>query len=313
MAVKQANTASFESSKGSNDAVAIEQQNGFILGTFEAMASPCEILIETSDNLQARHLTVMAQREAKRIEAKYSRYRYDSVISAINHNPDKPTAIDDETFRLLSFADTCYQLSDGLFDITSGVLGKIWRFDCSDNVPDDQAVQALLPDIGWQKVVLTPKSVTLPAGIQLDVGGIGKEYAVDRVAAMLAEEAKGVSVVVNFGGDIQVTCRRQQDKPWFIGIENPLNEEQGETLVKIFQGGLATSGDSRRYLLKNGKRYSHILNPKTGYPVDHPPRSVTVAADTCTQAGLLSTLSMLQGPDAEAFLEQQGVTYWVYR
>ena len=92
-----------------------------------------------------------------------------------------------------------------------------------------------------------------------------------------------------------------------------LKDEQGETLVKIFQGGLATSGDARRYLLHEGKRYSHILNPKTGYPVEEPPRSVTVAADSCTQAGLLATLAMLQGKGAEDFLASQGLTHWVYR
>nr|WP_083271517.1 FAD:protein FMN transferase [Alteromonas lipolytica] len=277
------------------------------------MASPCEILIDTSDPLLARHITELACREAQRIEAKYSRYRQDSVISVINQSAGSQVAIDDETYRLLSFADTCYQLSDGMFDITSGVLGRAWKFDGSDNVPQAQAIKALLSHTGWQRVAVTAQSITLPAGMQLDLGGIGKEYAVDRVAGMLAAQIEGVSVVVNFGGDIQVTCRRQHDKPWFIGIENPLKTEQGETLVKIFQGGLATSGDARRFLLKEGKRYSHILNPKTGYPVENPPRSVTVAADTCTQAGLLSTLAMLQGKDAEAFLAGQGVTHWVYR
>ena len=294
-------------------AVTVQAQDGFMLGTFDAMASPCEILIETDNKQLARQLTQLACNEAKRIEYKYSRYRADSVISAINTSHGEPMAIDDETWRLLSFANTCYQLSEGMFDITSGILGKVWRFNGSDQLPSQSDIDALLTLIGWQRVELTAEYVTLPAGMQLDVGGIGKEYAVDRVAALLSEQAPEVSVVVNFGGDIQVTRRRINDQPWYIGIENPLKTEQGETLVKIFQGGLATSGDARRYLLHEGKRYSHILNPETGFPVEEPPRSVTVAADSCTQAGLLATLAMLQGAGAEDFLASQGLTHWVYR
>ena len=311
MAANHANPAGTAST--AEPAVTIQQQDGFILGTFDAMASPCEILIETDNKQLARQLTQLACNEAKRIEYKYSRYRADSVISAINSSHGEPMAIDDETWRLLSFANTCYQLSEGMFDISSGVLGKAWHFDGSDRLPAQSDIDALLTLIGWQRVELTAEYVTLPAGMQLDVGGIGKEYAVDRVAALLSEQASEVSVVVNFGGDIQVTRRRINDLPWYIGIENPLNAEQGETLVKIFQCGLATSGDARRYLLHEGKRYSHILNPKTGFPVEEPPRSVTVAADSCTQAGLLATLAMLQGKGAENFLASQGLTHWVYR
>ena len=311
MAANHANPAGTAST--AEPAVTIQQQDGFILGTFDAMASPCEILIETDNKQLARQLTQLACNEAKRIEYKYSRYRADSVISAINSSHGEPMAIDDETWRLLSFANTCYQLSEGMFDITSGVLGKAWHFDGSDRLPSQSDIDALLTLIGWQRVELAAEYVTLPAGMQLDVGGIGKEYAVDRVAALVSEQAPEVSVVVNFGGDIRVTRRRINDQPWYIGIENPLKAEQGDTLVKIFQGGLATSGDARRYLLHEGKRYSHILNPKTGCPVDEPPRSVTVAADSCTQAGLLATLAMLQGKGAEDFLASQGLTHWVYR
>lgn len=311
MAAKKASNAPAESD--SAGAISIEIQDGFILGRFDAMASPCEILIDATDVLLARHVTALARQEAKRIESKFSRYRSDSVLSAINQSAGQPVPIDEETFRLLSFADTCYQLSDGMFDITSGVLGKLWKFDGSDRIPAPAAIAELVSHIGWPQVTLTPQTITLPAGMQLDLGGIGKEYAVDRVASILASLAPGVSIVVNFGGDIQVTCRRKHDKPWYIGIENPLKTEQGETLVKIFQGGLATSGDARRFLLKDGQRYSHILNPKTGYPVLNPPRSVTVAAESCTQAGLLSTLAMLQGEQAETFLAEQGMTHWVYR
>ncbi|MCP3673805.1 MAG: FAD:protein FMN transferase [Gammaproteobacteria bacterium] len=277
------------------------------------MASPCELLIETDEKAIAHSLTLLAQQEALRIECKFSRYRHDNVLALINQSNSKPVSIDEETYRLLTFANTCYELSDGKFDITAGVLRKIWQFDGSDKVPAAADVKHLLPFIGWQQVQLNEQSITLPSEFELDLGGIGKEYATDKVASLIQQQAKGFSVVVNFGGDIRVTQPRKNNQPWYIGIENPLDEKTGTTMVRIHQGGLATSGDSQRFLLKEGKRYSHILNPFTGFPIENPPRSVTVAAEQCTQAGLLATLSLLQGENAETFLQQQNVTHWIYR
>jgi len=292
--------------------VKVSPKEGFFLGEFDAMASPCELLIETQDTHIARSITALAAREAKRIEHKFSRYRPDSVVSHINCADGAAVEIDDETYRLLNFANTCFSLSNGLFDVTAGVLRKAWRFDGSDNVPEEDTVTPLLANIGWQRTQLTETHFTLPPGMEIDLGGIGKEYAVDKVAGSIKASYPGISTVVNFGGDIQVTERRRLDKPWLIGIENPVSASDTSTIVKIYQGGLATSGDARRFLLKNGKRYSHILNPFTGFPVENPPRSVTVAADNCTQAGLIATLSMLQGAQAKSFLTSQRVTHWIY-
>jgi thiamine biosynthesis lipoprotein len=225
----------------------------------------------------------------------------------------KAVAIDDETFRLLEFSNSCFELSDGMFDITSGVLRKVWKFDGSDNLPTPDAVKVLIPHIGWRKVKYTQSSITLAKGMELDFGGIGKEYAVNCVAKLCAESAPTTSIVVNFGGDIQVTRPRQNKQPWHIGIENPEDDNSTTKVLKIISGGLATSGDARRYLLKAGKRYSHILNPETGYPTETAARSVTVAAPHCIQAGLLATMALLKGPNAEVFLEHQDVKFWCYR
>ncbi|WP_299075127.1 FAD:protein FMN transferase [uncultured Paraglaciecola sp.] len=277
------------------------------------MASPCELLIETQDSMLANHLTSVAYTETQRIEQKFSRYQPNNLMANINHSQGKPVAIDDEAFRLLEFANSCYQLSDGMFDITSGVLRQAWKFDGSDNLPASNTVKALMPYIGWQKVQYDSSSIILAEGMELDFGGIGKEYAVDCVAKLCAEHAATTSVVVNFGGDIQVTRARHNQQPWHIGIESPGDDKHSSNILKIVSGGLATSGDARRYLLKAGKRYSHILNPETGYPIENAPRSVTIAAPHCIQAGLLATLALLQGANAEAFLEQQNVKYWCYR
>jgi thiamine biosynthesis lipoprotein len=297
-----------------NDVFSIEQKSDHIIGRFAAMASPCEVLIETQDPMLANHLTAVAYTETKRIEHKFSRYLPHNPMANINHSEGKPVAIDDEVFRLLEFANSCFQLSEGMFDITSGVLRQAWKFDGSDNLPSSEAVAALMPYIGWQKVKYDQSSITLTKGMELDFGGIGKEYAVDCVAKLCTEYAPTLSVVVNFGGDIQVTRPRYNKQPWHIGIESPEDDDKNATKVlKIISGGLATSGDARRYLLKDGKRFSHILNPETGYPIEKAVRSVTVAAPHCIQAGLLATLALLKGGNAESFLEDQAVKFWCYR
>ena len=277
------------------------------------MASPCELLIDTQDQAVAKQLMTLASRETARIENKFSRYLPDNLMSQINQSNGHPVAIDDETYRLLKFANTCYQLSEGMFDITSGVLRRAWKFDGSDKLPKDQQVAELLPLIGWQSVTYQQDSITLPAGFELDFGGIGKEYAVDAVAKICTQAQPNISVLVNFGGDIQVTQARRNNSSWQIGIEDPNGDSKALKLLKIKVGGLATSGDARRFLLKDGIRYSHILNPKTGYPITNAARSITIASSHCIQAGLLATLALLQGPDAEAFLEAQNVKYWCVR
>ncbi|MBU2877564.1 MULTISPECIES: FAD:protein FMN transferase [Aliiglaciecola] len=276
------------------------------------MASPCEILLDSEDTNLAKTLTKIAYTESKRIENKYSRYQNNNVMHRLNQSNNQAVKIDSETAKLLAFANTCYQISEGLFDITSGVLRKAWQFDGSDKIPEHAQVTELLPYLGWQHVTYTSDSITLPVGFELDFGGIGKEYAVDCVAKACQQVAPNVSVLVNFGGDIQVTQARKSQPYWQVGIEDPSNASGGIAMVNIASGGLATSGDANRYLLKNGVRYSHVLNPKTGYPIQQAPRSVTVAAQHCIQSGLLATLALLQGQNAETFLQQQNCKHWCF-
>lgn len=299
--------------QSSSTKIVIEARNDHYCGRFTAMASPCELLIETADKQLAQHLSLLAFNETQRIEHKFSRYRNDNLLYKINHAQGQPLTIDVETHRLLTFANTCFELSDGMFDLTSGVLRQAWKFDGSDQLPTDEQVAALLPFIGWKKVHFNSETVTLPTGMELDLGGIGKEYAVDCVAKLCQLNAPHTSVVVNFGGDIQVTQPRKQNQYWHIGIESLEDSQSAVKLLQIKSGGLATSGDARRYLLKDGQRFSHILNPKTGYPAIDAPRSVTVAAPHCIQAGLMATLALLHGQQAEAFLQQQNLQFWCYR
>ncbi len=292
--------------------VRIERKSDYYVGTFSAMASPCEVFIDSDDFALARELCEMAEQEAKRIEQKFSRYRTDNIIYAINNSQGRAVETDDETALLLSFAQQCYEISDGLFDITSGILRKVWKFDGSANIPSKDAIDSLLPFIGWEKVEWNAPAVTLPRGMEIDLGGIGKEYAVDKTIQILGRHCSD-SLLVNFGGDLHVNGPRTDDRAWRVGIEDTDAFGEAVRQIEVSRGALTTSGDSQRFLLKDGVRYSHVLNPTTGWPAAHAPRSVTVAANSCTEAGILSTLAILKGEQAEEFLEAQDVRFWCQR
>lgn len=288
----------------------VERQGDHCIGRFSAMASPCEVLVDGDDMDAAQRALAIVVAEVRRIEQKFSRYRDDSVVARIHQAQGRPLAIDEETVRLLDYADTCWRISGGLFDITSGVLRRVWKFDGSDRLPDPAQVAALLPLVGWQRVRRDGPELVLPAGMEIDFGGIGKEYAVDR-ALLLASEAVDRPLLVNLGGDLATNGALHPQREWSVGIEDP---DGGVARVLVVRGGaLATSGDARRFLLKDGVRYGHILDPRTGWPVPDAPRSVTVVASSCIEAGTLSTLAMLQGAAAETFLQEQQVQHWVLR
>lgn len=282
----------------------VERRDDYYVVQFSAMASPCEFLIESSDAALVETLAKMGVDEVTRIEHKFSRYVKDNLCYKINNANGEKIEIDDEYFKLLSYANTCYELSDGMFDITSGVLRRVWKFDGSDHIPTQKSIDAVMPLIGWHHVVFDQQSIQMLPDMEIDFGGIGKEYAVSVVAEKFRYHAPEVSALINLGGDIQITHARLDHQCWNVGIEN------SEQAIALTEGALATSGDANRYLLKNGKRYSHILNPKTGWPVPNAPASVTVYSPLCVQAGSLATLSLLQGRQAEAFLKEQDVQYW---
>jgi thiamine biosynthesis lipoprotein len=279
---------------------------------FTAMASACEVHVQSDDERMARKVGRIAEAEALRIEHKYSRYRTDSVVSRINSANGAPVRVDEETAGLISYAANCYALSAGLFDITSGVLRRIWRFDGSGNMPSAREVRELKHLIGWSKASWEPPVFSLPQGMEIDFGGFGKEYAVDS-ALLRITSITSAPVLVNFGGDLRVSGPRRDGKRWRVAIESVDNIEKSDGLLEVPRGALTTSGDAKRCLIKDGVRYSHILDPRTGWPVKDPPRSVTVAAPTCIEAGLLSTLAMLHGRKAEEFLSTEGVQAWVMR
>jgi len=279
---------------------------------FKAMGSPCEIKLYCKDEQTAQNIANLVVSDVLNVEQRYSRYRQDSVLSQINRVAEKGGRIDidEETVALLNYADTCYKQSGGLFDISSGVLRKIWDFK-EKKIPTQAAIKEVLKRVGWQKIELTGSAVNFTvSNMELDFGGIGKEYAVDRAATICWEH--GVrSGFVNLGGDIKVIGPHPDGSPWMVGVSHP--RKQGELLMRlpVYSGAVASSGDYERCIEVNGRRYGHVLNPKTGWPVQGL-AAVTVIADQCVVAGSACTISMLKDKKGKKWIKNVGLDYlWV--
>jgi thiamine biosynthesis lipoprotein len=277
---------------------------------FQAMASRCEVRLFAPDAGTARRWADAAIAEVRRIEAKYSRYRDDSVTTAINRAAGgDAVAVDAETAGLLDFGAALHASSDGRFDLTSGVLRRVWDFK-AQRLPAPEQVTALLPLIGWPQVEWKAGAVRLPRpGMEIDFGGIGKEYAADRAGALLLEQGARHGLV-NLGGDVRVIGPVADGTPWRIAIQHPRGRP-GEALARldVAAGALATSGDYERYLVVDGRRYCHLLDPRSGWPVGAW-QSVSVVAPLAVAAGACATVAMLDDVDgALAFLREQGVRF----
>ena len=276
---------------------------------FKAMGTLCEIQLFSEHPGKADRLSKRIIADVQRLEAKYSRYRQDSFLSKINliALQGGSLAVDDETAVLLDYADTCYQQSNGLFDITSGVLRGAWRFH-SKQLPTQAEINPLLERVGWRKLDWQAPLINfLLPGMELDFGGIVKEYAVDR-AATLCREAGINHGFINLGGDIRLVGPRGQGEAWSVGIGHP--RIHGTVLINlaISRGALASSGDYERCIVIDGVRYAHILNPKTGWPVKHL-AAVSVISDFCVVAGSASTIAMLKEEQGPKWLEDLGLPH----
>lgn len=276
---------------------------------FYALGSDCSLQFIAPSRSLAQDAAIAVEREVARIEARYSRYRPDSELSRINDIAaiGGSVVVDAETAGLVEYAYACFRKSDGLFDISSGLLRKAWNFRVGA-LPTEKKIAELLPRIGLSKVEWSNPRLTFgTAGMELDLGGIGKEYAVDRAAQIAG--AMGIeNGLVNLGGDIRVIGRGEL--PWRIGIRHPRHPSVSMIVVNLASGGLATSGDYERFIEVDGRRYCHILDPRSGWPVQDL-RSVTVIGDDCLVAGSLATMAMLRGYDGSDWLRPLGVRHVV--
>lgn len=263
---------------------------------FQAMGGPCDLAVFDAPDSLLDEL----EAEVVRLEQRYSRYRPDSLVSAINNQgAGTEPVVDEECAGLLNYADQCYRLSEGLFDITAGVLRRAWDFK-RQKIPDPGHLAAVCKSIGWDRVEWNGEQLRLEPGMELDFGGIVKEFAADRLVTMMTEA--GYCGMTNLAGDIAVTGPQPGGQPWVLGVRDPQGGDQAMARVALSRGGLASSGDYERGFSQGGVRYSHILDPRTGWPVPEAPRSVTIIADHCIMAGSLATIAMLKGKEAESWL-----------
>ncbi|AJQ94305.1 FAD:protein FMN transferase [Gynuella sunshinyii] len=276
---------------------------------FRAMGSRCELwyYAPAEDNQQ---LLAAARQRLIQLENKYTRYRPDSITSRINaaSGNGEQIEVDSETVGLLHYAATLHEQSEGLFDITSGILRRAWDFR-SGCLPADADIEALLPLIGWSNVHWQPPFFALPkAGMEIDFGGFVKEFAADQLGSVLRH--RGVEHgLVNLGGDISVIGPHPDGKPWMVGIQHPREADHAIARIPMTHGAIATSGDYERYMLIGGKRYCHILNPFTGYPIQSPIAGATVVADQCLIAGSFTSLALLKSETDPDWLKESGVAY----
>ena len=271
---------------------------------FRAMGCPCRIQADSPAAVTAAQAVVL------RLEARYSRYLPDSETSRINRSAGKPGGIvvDDETAELLNFAAAAHAQSHGRFDITAGVLRRGWDFR-SGAVPDREAVDQCLQQVGWQRVRWQPPVLELPAGAELDFGGFVKEYAADAAAAA-ARAAGGAHGLVDLGGDLAVIGPNPDGSPWRVGIRDPFAPDQAVATIELASGGLASSGNYARAIRTEQRVYGHVLDPRTGWPPESGFAGVSARADSCLLAGIATTVAMVSGvDDGQAWLAGLGLPF----
>lgn len=267
---------------------------------WKALGTDCEVQYACADAAAARAFEAEAVRWVSAFEAKYSRFRPDSLISRINAAAGGDwVEIDAEAEEFFGVCDGLHQLSRGLLDVTVLPLLRLWDYRSAEpRVPSEAEIAGALRLVGWAKVQRAPRRVRLPEkGMAIDLGGWGKEYAVDMVA-QLARRCGIAQALVDFGHDLCAVGAAPGKPGWHIGIEDPSRPGAAWGSIAVRDQGVASSGDYLRGFTVGGRRYGHIVDPRTGRPVDNGCRQVTVVARGCLQAGALSTVVFMLGAQA---------------
>lgn len=270
---------------------------GFFDLNFQAMGTRCRVLFSAPNVAEGRRFGADVIFWAAQFEARYSRFLGTSLISQINDAAGRRwVEIDPETEQLLNLCHELHFLTRGALDPTALPLLRLWDWR-RGIVPSPDQVASALRLVGWRKVLRQPGKVFLPQpGMALDLGGIGKEYAADRVAEMAI--ARGIrSVLVDFGQDIRVHGPAAGRRPfWHVGLEDPAQPGRCWAGLGLAAGAVATSGDYVRQFTAGDRRFGHIVDPRSGEPVANGCLAVSVTAPHCTVAGALSTAAFILGP-----------------
>ncbi|MDQ8205089.1 FAD:protein FMN transferase [Pelagicoccus sp. SDUM812003] len=268
--------------------------------SFKAMGTLCRILFQASDNEHASVFAQSAYQWVSHFESKYSRFLPHSLISQINASAGRSAvALDREASQLLDLAGAIASSTNGLIDATSLPLIRLWDYHLKDRKPPTESqIEQARELVGWDKVNKWSDAIELTVpGMALDLGGFGKEWAVDRVAELAV--AHGIrNGLVDFGRDIRVLGTPPNRPAWHVAIEDPNTPQIPYASLAATDMAIATSNNSIRKFTYQGKQYGHIIDPRTGRPADTRTRSATVIAASALQAGLLATQSMMLSPEA---------------
>jgi len=264
------------------------------------MGSRFDITIVSQDEATADHYIDKAIEEISRIEELISSWIPSSQTSAINLNAGiKPVKVDQELIDLIERCITVSKITDGAFDITYASIDKVWRYDGSmTEMPTKEAIENSVAKIGYQNIVLDKKSQTVflkLEGMKIGFGAIGKGYAADKVRSML--KAEGVkSGIINASGDLTTWGKQPDGTDWMVGITNPLNKDNIFSWFPVVNAAVATSGNYEKYVTFNGIKYSHIIDPRTGYPSTDI-LSVTIFAPSAELCDALATSVFITGAE----------------
>lgn len=268
--------------------------------TLKLMGSRFEITVVAKDSLEAEKFIDTGVNEIKRIEKLISSWNPDSQTSEINRNAGKhPVKVDLELFNLIQRAIGISKLTDGAFDISYASMDRIWKFDGSmKEMPSEEEIKASVSKVGYENIILDPERSTVYlkiSGMKIGFGGIGKGYAADEAKSLLMEQ--GVSAgIINASGDMNTWGKQPNGRDWTVAITNPLNKNTTFATLPLKEGAVVTSGDYEKYVKFNGKRYAHIMNPRTGYPSTGI-ISVTVFAPKAELADALATSVFVMGKE----------------
>lgn len=266
--------------------------------SFPALGTTCEVQYAApSGDKQAADFERAAIAWVNAFEAKYSRFRSDSLVSRINAAAGREwVEVDAEMEGVLKLCDTLHFMTQGILDPTMLPVIRLWNYKAdTPRIPTAAEIDSARALVGWKKVQRAPGKVFLPVtGMALDFGGFGKEYAVDIVAQIAAEQ--GIkNALVDFGHDLRAMGAPPGRPAWHIGLEDPQKPGTPAGSMAIVGKGVASSGDYIRRFVVDGKRYGHIVDPRTGRPVANGCIQATVIASSCLQAGVLSTTAFVLG------------------
>lgn len=262
------------------------------------MGSKFEITLVDKDSLSVEKNIDKSINEIQRIENLISEWKPETQISEVNKNAGiKPVKVDAEVFALTEKAIYFSKLTDGAFDISIVAMDKIWKFDDSMNeLPSEESIKNSVKNVGYQNIILDKINSTIflkNKGMKIGFGSIGKGYAADKTRELM--QSFGVkSGIINASGDISAWGNQPDGKPWAIGINNPFKDDKIAAVLYLKENAVTTSGSYEKYAEINGKRFSHIMNPKTGYPSTGL-TSVTIIGPNATMANGFSTSIMVLG------------------